>query len=130
MKVNVKWVALLDEDQDDFLIVEQGFKIWATELELRWFKNFTQFEFTLLTEHTPPALIILNGIAPAGTEFEWVKQFRANPSPTRTPIIILVEDYWEEQKQLYKQLDICDYVVKPAGQGELHKLIDKVRSLV
>ncbi|WP_338867939.1 hypothetical protein WBJ53_16185 [Spirosoma sp. SC4-14] len=130
MNVNTRWVALLDEDQDDFLILAQGINTWATGIDLVWFKNFLQFESALQTQETPPSLIILNGIAPSGTEFEWVKQFKTSSSFIEIPIIIMVEDYWEAQKQRYKTLNISDYVTKPVGQTELKTLVDKIRSFV
>lgn len=130
MQPDSKWVALLDEDPDDFVIIQQGIKNWGPEITLRNFKTFSQFDQTLLAEHPLPALIILNGLSPANMEIDWIKTFRHNDRYAKIPIVILAEDYWEEQKQLYSTVDVQDYQIKPVNQEELKKFIMTIKAIL
>ncbi|GAB3883215.1 response regulator [Spirosoma agri] len=122
-----KWVALLDEDQDDFVIFQQGMNNWAPELELRWYTSFAHFEQMLQTNADLPASIVLNGISPSGSEIDWIRQFKLTPRLAEIPVIILAEEYWEQQKQQFKTVSIYDYRTKPVNQAELKQFVELIK---
>ncbi|QHW00212.1 response regulator [Spirosoma endbachense] len=126
MKSDNNWVALLDEDQDDFMILQQGINTWAPNLELYWFKSFTQFEQQLQTDRNLPSSIVLNGISPTGSEIDWIKRFKLDSRLAEIPIIILTEEYWETQNQLYRSVGVFDYQTKPVSQNDLKHFIGRI----
>lgn len=120
------WVALLDEDEEDYLYWQHGFHAWATHLELRWFSSVSRFlEATSLGESKPVALI-LDGVVPRGEEAKWLSTMLLHPGYEHLCIFMLSTDIHEEERKNYLRLGASDYLIKPSGRQELQMTIQKV----
>ena len=125
MNTDRAWVALLDEDEDDFLFWQHGFQRWAGEVELMWFK--TAESFLVATASGPkPIAVVLDGVVPPGEEEAWLSKFLINDCCQNTPIFMLTEQFKEDDQQLYLELGATDYLIKPTNRGELQRIVIKV----
>lgn len=125
MNTDRVWIALLDEDEDDFLFWQHGFQSWAGDVELRWFKSAESF--LLETTIGPkPIAVVLDGVVPSGEEEAWLSKFLVNDCCQNTAIFMLTEQFNEDDQQIYLALGATDYLIKPTNRAELQRLVIKV----
>ena len=125
MNTDKAWIALLDEDEDDFLFWQHGFRSWAGAVELKWFKSAESFLSETATGPKPIA-VVLDGVVPSGEEEAWLSTFLANDCCQNTPIYMLTGQFNEDDQQTYLALGATGYLIKPTSREELQRIVVKV----
>lgn len=123
MSTSTYWVALLDEDEDDFVFWQHGFRNWATEGELKWFISAERFLNEAIDASTKPSAIVLDGVVPKEQEATWLKTFLTHVCCENIPVFILVGQAKEDDRQRYLDQGATDYLIKPTSSAELQKII-------
>ena len=123
MRTTAYWVALLDEDEDDFLFWQHGFRTWAAEGELKWFVSAERFLDEAIKAATKPSAIVLDGVVPKGEEAAWLKTFLTHVCCKNIPVFMLVGQAKEEDRQCYLDQGATDYLIKPTSSEELQEII-------
>ncbi|WP_052731206.1 response regulator [Spirosoma radiotolerans] len=123
MNTTAYWVALLDEDEDDFVFWQHGFRTWATEGELKWYSSAERFLSEATASPTKPSAIVLDGVVPKGEEAAWLKTFLSHICCANTPVFMLVGQSNEEDRQRYLDQGATDYLIKPTSSEELEKIV-------
>ncbi|GAB3770041.1 response regulator [Spirosoma horti] len=123
MNTSAFWVALLDEDEDDFVFWQHGFRTWATEGELKWYSSAERFLNEAITAPTKPSAIVLDGVVPKGEEVAWLKTLLSHVCCENTPVFMLVGQLKEEDRQRYLDQGATDYLIKPTSSEELEKIV-------
>lgn len=124
MKEEIKdWVALLDEDEDDYLFWQHGFGSWATHLELHWFGSIEAFLRAAALARSNPAALVMDGVAPRGEETKWLGRMLLHPRCAQSCIIMLSEQMQDEQHQAFMSLGATDHLLKPVSIAELQATV-------
>lgn len=117
------WVALLDEDEDDYLFWQHGFDAWATHLELHCFGSVRAFLSAASLGKSNPVALVIDGVVPRGEEAKWLSTMLLHPSCERACLIMLSGEIQEELHTTYMQLGATDHLLKPVSLDELKALI-------
>ena len=123
METTKQWVALLDEDEDDFVYWQHGFNAWATHLEIRWFHSLNAFLSTATLGQSKPVALVLDGIMPRGEEMNWLSTLLLHPSSQQAAIIMLSEEIEQPKHQAYMNLGAADHLRKPHNQEALKEVV-------
>ena len=126
MEKDKPWVALLDEDEDDYLFWRHGFNNWASDLELRWYSSVHAFLSDSGLGKTNPVALVLDGVIPTGEETKWLSTMLLHPSCQNACLIMLSAQIEELQHERYMRLGAADHLVKPATIDELKASISTV----
>ena len=119
MEVVKEWVALLDEDEEDYVFWQYGFQAWAIHLDLHWFSSLSAFlSATALGKSTPVALV-MDGVIPRGEETNWLSTLLLHPSCRQSCMIMLSGELKEQEHQLWLNLGATDHLLKPTNLDEL-----------
>ena len=119
MEISTDWVALLDEDEDDYLFWQHGFRSWAAHLEIRWFASAHSFLTAVGLGQANPAALMIDGVAPRGEEIKWLSTLLLHPSCEQACLIMLSEEFEDQAHQSYLRLGATDHIIKPANLTEL-----------
>ncbi|GAB4039033.1 response regulator [Spirosoma jeollabukense] len=125
MNTDRAWIALLDEDEDDFLFWRHGFQRWAGEVDLKWFRSAEAFLLATATGPKPMA-VVLDGVVPTGEEEAWLSKFLVNDCCLNTPVFMLAEQFNEADQQAYQALGATGYLCKPINRDELQRIVIKL----
>ena len=120
------WVALLDQDEDDYLFWQHGFSSWATHLELRWFSSVHTFLLASALGKANPVALLMDGVIPRGEEAKWLSTMRLHPSCQKACFIMLSAELRQEQHQTYLNLGATDHLIKPVSLDELKASVLRV----
>lgn len=126
MEASKAWVALLDEDEDDYVFWQHGFDSWATHLELHWFPSAHAFLAASGLGKSNPAALLIDGVVPRGEEIKWLSTLLLHPSCEWTCLIMLSEEMEEESHQNYLRLGAADHFIKPVNLDELQASVLRV----
>ena len=130
MEADKPWVALLYDDEDDYLYWHHGFRSWADHLELRWFTSPHAFLVASGLGHSHPVALLLDGVVPRGDEMNWLSTLLIHPSCQQACVIVLSDGLLKEQHQAYLRLGAADHLVKPSTHQELQAVVMKVSAHV
>lgn len=119
MELSKPWVALLDEDEDDYLFWQHGFHSWATHLELHWFSSVDAFIIAAGLGKSNPVALVIDGVVPRGEETKWLSTMLLHPSCQDACLIMLSEELEEAKHQRYMQLGAADHLIKPSTMNDL-----------
>ncbi|MBD2756585.1 hypothetical protein [Spirosoma validum] len=120
------WVALLDEDEDDYLFWQHGFRSWATHLELHWFSSVHAFLSAAALGKSNPVALVIDGVVPRGEESKWLSTMLLHPSCEKACLIMLSAQLEEPQHQTYLNLGATDHLIKPVTVEELKSTVLRV----
>ncbi len=126
MESTKDWVALLDEDEDDFLFWQHGFGAWATHLDLHWFTSVHAFISAAALGKSNPVALVMDGVIPRGEEAQWLSTMLLHPSCVQACLIMLSADIDQEQHQAYMNLGAADHLVKPVSMDDLKASVLRV----
>ena len=126
MEILKPWVALLDEDEDDYIYWQHGFRSWAQHLDLYWFSSVTEFLSATSLGKDKPVALVMDGVVPSGEEMKWLSMLLLHPSCQQACLIMLSEEVAELQRETYLRLGASDYLQKPARLTELQKVVSTV----
>ena len=113
------WVALLDEDEDDYLFWQHGFRSWATHLDLHWFTSVHAFLTAAALGKSNPVALLMDGVVPRNEEHKWLSTMLLHPSCERASMIMLSAEMEDQQHQIYMNLGATDHLIKPVSIEEL-----------
>lgn len=120
------WIALLDDDEDDFTFWHYGVQTWAQPVVLNWFKSAEFFLAEAAQKESKPMAIILDGIVPEDDQERWLTTFLGHVCCQNIPIFILTGQFNQSEKERFLELGATDYLLKPSTTQELHNLIQQV----
>ena len=120
------WVALLDEDEDDYLFWQYGFNSWASHLDLRWFTSVHDFLSEAALGKSNPVALVLDGVVPRGEETKWLSTMLLHPSCQQACLIMLSAQLEELQHERYMRLGAADHLIKPISSDDLKTSISTV----
>lgn len=121
-----QWIAFLDEDEEDFLFWQFGFRQWANTIELKWFPSAEAFLTDAPLIKTKPNAMILDGIVPYGSEKAWLTTFLGHACCQHIPIYLLSAQYNPSEQEEYLELGAAEYLIKPSTAEDLHQTVQKV----
>lgn len=119
MDIHKDWVALLDEDEDDHLFWQHGFRSWAIHLELHCFRSVHAFLSAAALGKPNPVALLMDGVVPSGEEPKWLSTLLLHPSCEQACLIMLSEEFNDQPHQKYLQLGATDHLIKPVNLVEL-----------
>lgn len=120
------WVALLDEDEDDYLFWQHGFHSWATHLDLYWFSSVHAFLSAAALGKSNPVALVMDGVVPRGEETKWLSTMLLHPSCEKACLIMLSTQLEDQQHQVYMDLGATDHLIKPVSIHELKASVLRV----
>lgn len=126
MEASKDWVALLDEDEDDHLFWQHGFRSWATHLDLRCFNSLHAFIAAASLGRSNPVALLIDGLAPRGEEAKWLSTLLLHPSCEQACLIMLSEEFEDQAHENYLRLGAADHLIKPANLDELQISVGRV----
>ena len=122
------WVALLDEDEDDYIFWQHGFRNWAQHLDLYWFSSVTEFLSATSLGKDKPVALVIDGVMPNGEEMKWLSTLLLHPSCQQACLIMLSAEVAEPQRAAYLRLGAMDHLQKPMHLDELKAVVTTVSS--
>lgn len=120
------WIALLDDDEDDFMFWQYGFENWSKTIALKWFVSAEAFLGEAAKAASKPTAIVLDGVIPANDQESWLTTFLAHVCCQNIPIFMLTGQFNQEQQQRFLALGATGYLLKPTSFQELQDIILKV----
>ncbi|AUD06739.1 response regulator [Spirosoma pollinicola] len=120
------WVALLDEDVDDYIFWQHGFRRWAQHLDLYWFSSVTEFLSATSLGHDKPVALVMDGVVPDGEEMKWLSTLLLHPSCQQACLIMLSAEVTQPQREAYLRLGASDHLQKPVRLQELQEIVSTV----
>ena len=117
------WVALLDEDEDDYLLWQYGFRSWAQHLELYWFSSVAEFLSATSLGKDKPVALVMDGVFPRGDEMKWLSTLLLHPVYQQACLIVLSADVDEQQREASLRIGASDHLTKPTCLDELQTAI-------
>ncbi|WP_157816183.1 response regulator [Spirosoma pollinicola] len=122
------WVALLDEDEDDYIFWQHGFRSWAQHLDLHWFSSVTEFLSATSLGNDKPVALVMDGVIPNGEEMKWLSTLLLHPSCQQACLIMLSAEVTEAERAAYLRLGASDHLQKPMHLDELQLVVSTVSS--
>ena len=120
------WVALLDDDEDDFTFWQYGFETWAKPVALKWFLSAESFLSEAEKATIKPIAIVLDGIVPPDDQEAWLTTFLGRICCQNIPVFILAGQFNQEEQQRFLALGATGYILKPSSREELQDVILQV----
>ncbi|QDK77786.1 response regulator [Spirosoma sp. KCTC 42546] len=120
------WIALLDDDEDDFMFWQYGFDNWAKTISLKWFVSAESFLGEAAKAANRPTAIVLDGVVPTDDQEAWLTTFLGHVCCQNIPVFMLSGQFNQEQQQRFLALGASGYLVKPTSFQELQDIILKV----
>jgi DNA-binding response OmpR family regulator len=117
------WVALLDEDEDDFLFWQHGFRCWAQHLDLHWFGSVAEFLSATSLGKDKPVALVMDGVVPGGEEMKWLSTLLLHPSCQQACLIMLSAEVAHTQREASLRLGASDHLTKPTHLDELQVVV-------
>ncbi|GAB3727681.1 hypothetical protein [Spirosoma lituiforme] len=127
MSTNRQWVALLTEDEDDFAYWQFGFKNWTNHLQVEWFATGDAFFERADLATAPPAVLLLDGLIPSNDEPHWLRRILEHECCQNLVVIMLSDQFTEEEQRQYKALGASAFMIKPESQLELETAVLFIR---
>ncbi|GAB3756854.1 response regulator [Spirosoma pomorum] len=117
------WIAFLNEDEDDVIFWQYGFKNWAKDLNLHWFKSANEFwdKSALLSQK--PAFILQAELFPLEQDRDRLKSFVQQANSQRVPVFLVTSSIQEGERDQYIEWGITDCLLYPCTVDELRKCI-------
>ena len=128
MNVNQQWVALLTEDEDDFLYWQHGFDSWATHLRLEWFASGNAFFARPELLHDKPTILLLDGLMPRDEEVTWLAKILNHDCCQNVHVIVLSDHFVDNQQQTFLNIGATACMLMPTSQEELQQAVAKISS--
>lgn len=120
------WIALLDDDEDDFTFWQYGVERWAQPVVLKWFVSAESFLDEATKASSKPTAIVLDGIVPDDDQETWLTTFLSHVCCQDIPIFILAGQFSQEHRQRFLKLGATGYFLKPSSTQELQDIILQV----
>ena len=120
------WVALLDEDEDDYIFWQHGFRQWAQHLDLYWFSSVTEFLSATSLGKDKPVALVMDGVIPDGEEMKWLSTLLLHPSCRQACLLMLSAEVAEPQRADFLRLGATDHLQKPIRLDELRIVMSTV----
>ncbi len=117
------WIALLTEDEDDYAYWQYGFGCWATHLRMEWFATGEAFFARPGLMNIGPAVVLLDGLIPMNEESHWLAKILKHECCQGLSVIMLADQFPDDQQQMYMDMGAVDCMVKPINQQDLQKAI-------
>ena len=126
MNTDKAWVALLDEDEEDYWFWQHGFHSWATHLDLHWFSSVHTFLAASGLGQSNPVAVVMDGVVPRGEESKWLSTLLLHPSLQQACLIMLSAQLEDHHHEAYLRLGAKDHLIKPVNLEELKISVLKV----
>ncbi|MFD2937310.1 response regulator [Spirosoma flavum] len=126
MEANKPWVALLDEDEDDYVFWQHGFQSWASHLELQWFTSVPAFLSATSLGKSRPVALVMDGVVPRGEETKWLSTILLHPSCEQACMIMLSSQVNDQEREAYMRLGATDHLIKPINLDQLQSVVSTV----
>ena len=114
-----KSILVLEDDALTQRLMENRLQQWGCN---SYISENGLFGLQLLQNHKID-LVLLDMHLPGMNGFDWVARLRQDPQFAQLPIIILSGDAYTKDKDLFKELNINDFVLKPYNSEELQEKI-------
>jgi DNA-binding response OmpR family regulator len=128
MNTNGQWVALLTEDEEDYIYWQHGFNIWASQLHLEWFATGDAFLVYPKLIQLQPAVLLLDGLLPRSEELAWLKRILSHEYCQGMSVIMLAGQFSDEERQMYLDTGAAECMLKPTSYEELEQAVARVGS--
>lgn len=124
-------VLIAEDDEDDFLLIEEAFKEAGLTYGLEWVKDgeeLVDYLFALTrqggsSDHVEPALIILDLNMPKVSGFEALAQIKAHPTLRKIPVVILTTSQSEDDVLQGYDIGVNSFIQKPIRFESLVEVI-------
>ncbi|MBD2755084.1 hypothetical protein [Spirosoma validum] len=126
MNTSGQWVAMLTEDEDDYLFWQYGFKAWAAHFRLEWFATGNAFFERQALQQNRPGALLLNGLIPLSEEPNWLAKILKHVCCQGLNVIILADLFPDDQRQMYMSLGAVECMILPTTQRELEQAVRKI----
>ncbi|QMW02706.1 response regulator [Spirosoma foliorum] len=120
------WIALLDDDEDDFTFWQYGVETWAKPVVLKWFLSAESFLAEASRASSKPTAIVLDGIVPDDDQESWLTTFLGHMCCQNIPIFILAGQFSQAHQERFLALGATGYLLKPSSTDELQAVILQV----
>ncbi|MFQ5716104.1 MAG: response regulator [Nitrospinales bacterium] len=124
-------VLIAEDDEDDFLLIEEAFKEADLMYGLHWVKDgeeLVNYLFALIHQdgsgnYVEPALIILDLNMPKVSGFEALAQIKAHPRLRKIPVVILTTSQSEDDVLQGYDIGVNSFIQKPIRFESLVEVI-------
>lgn len=128
-------VLLVEDNPDDFFLVEEAFKRAELPARLRWVKNGLEGKDYLLgkakfldrLENPLPNLALVDLKMPAMSGFELLEWIRNQPFLKRMPVVVLTSSERSPDVNRAYDLGANSYLVKPSSLKDLVHMVQSLR---
>ena len=125
-------VAVLDEDPDDRLLLQEAFEQCRQDIELHFFKKGEEL-FDYLNRSKADCcknggaadLVILGLVLPWESTFEIIATIKSNPGLKQIPIIVLIGLVPDALIKKFYDLGVNTVIVRPVAWDELVNVVKK-----
>ena len=112
-----KQMVLLDEDKDDWMLVQDSIKELGLDVSIQFISNSEEL-FHYLREGNRPAFILVDFNALPDNGLEVLKKLKSNINWKEIPVCILSENREEKYKQECYRLGASAFILKPSTHAE------------
>ncbi|GAB3697993.1 response regulator [Spirosoma flavus] len=120
------YVLLVDDDEDDRFLLQEVFRQYCPEWQLRCIEDNEQLINTLTNSSVLPALILLDLNMPFMGGFEMLQALKAMPDYRTIPAVMLTTSDQHSDRQKALELGADDFLTKPATLNQFNQLILKI----
>lgn len=121
-----KNIIMIDDDEDDFLLLKNGFQTFATGVSLTWFDSPQAFLSARCWEQQPIHLLVLDLYLGAETGKHWQPELVAHECCQNLPIVIYSGSEAPGDRQEMMALGAADFIEKGATTGQMQHIISRM----
>jgi len=116
-------VFLVDDDEDDRFLIQQVFKQYSPDCNLKDLGNGEELLDALTQASSLPSLILLDLNMPLMGGLEALERIRKNPIYDAVPVVILTTSDHPQDKQQATALGANSFLIKPVSIEGLNQLV-------
>lgn len=110
---------------DDSATAISLYQLSASKLSVE-FLAFTEADAALeYLEDNQPDLLLLDIVMPEKDGITMLKELRANPEHTETPVIMVSSKDYDQDRIVTRELGVLEFLLKPFRASELRELMQK-----
>ncbi len=121
-----KNIVMIDDDEDDFLLLRNGFQTFAPDITLAWFDSPQDFLAAQSRPYQPIHLLVLDLYLGAETGKHWQAEFLAHECCRNTPIVIYTGSEAPGDRREMMELGATDFIQKVSGAGQMQHIVDRM----
>lgn len=121
------WMLIVEDDEDDYLLLQDAFESAGVRVRLKWAKDGEEaiacLKDSQKTEASLPLLIILDLNMPKVDGRQVLKEVRSSSEYRHIPVIILTNSHSQQDAKSAYAMGANSFVRKPAGFHELEEFV-------